>query len=168
MIPALRIAFEPSKERLLAQQWASEKVSPWLRAVLVVMASLYVEQGARRLVIQKLLGDSAAEIEARQSTHAYGLAADVSIIGIADRRGSQLASFLNGREFPKPRWIESRMNLLFPFYDGRKETVRYDVAGARLHVEVPAKGFPAGSVALASWNEHGVNGQLEEPRRLAV
>lgn len=167
MIPPLRIAFEASREKLLADQWASDRVSPWLRAVLVIMCSLYVEQGAKRLLIEKLLGTE-REIAERSSVHAYGLAADVSIIGVADRRGSTLSSFLNGREFPKPRWIEQRMNLLFPFGDGRKETATYVVSEAHIHVEVPARGFHAGLAPLSSWNSFGVNGNLEEPRRIAV
>lgn len=168
MTPPLRIAFAAGREKLLAEQWASETLSPWLRAVLVVMASLYVEQGARRLVIEKLLGNSATEIEARQSVHAYGLAADVSILGIVDRRGGRCSTFLNGREFPRPRWVEQRINLLFPFGDGKKETATYDFRSAHIHVEVPHRGYSHVTAALSSWNEHGVNGELEEPRRLAV
>lgn len=164
----LRIAFSAGRDRLLAEQWASDRISPWLRAVLVILSSIYVEQGAKRLLIEKLLGNSRAEIEARDSTHAYGLAADVSIIGVADRRGSTSSCFLNGREFPKPRWIEQRLNLLFPFGDGRKETATYVVSEAHLHIEVPVRGYSAVLAPLSTWNEFGVNGELEEPRRIAV
>lgn len=165
-----RIAFDPSRDRLLREQWSSEQVNPWLRAVLVVLASFYAEQGARKMSVLKLLGNTLAEVAGKASPHAYGLAADVSIVEISDRRGSFRSSFLNGHEFPKPRWIEQRMNLLFPFADGRKRTVDYVVAEAHLHVEVPLRGYGGDSLSLASWQELGVTADLAEPngRRLAV
>lgn len=156
------IQFDSLYNIKLLEQWESDKIEPSLRALVIVTAMLYYEQGASRVIVKKLLGNTEQDLLKKDNPHYYGCAADISILELVDSRIVDKANYI-ARRFPKAEWIEHRLNELFPFGDGPKRSCIYNVD--HLHLEVPMGGFKKSTQALSTWQEFGACGVIRPPRR---
>lgn len=133
----------------LRERWRSPFVDPWLRAVIVFTMMLYREQGAKRF---RLL-----DIE----TSGYGRVATVSILGLPGIRRTT-----SGEVHKSAAWVVNRLNVLFPFWDGQKETASCD--GYCIRLEVPFNGYGRDCLALREWPEWGPKKEKLRPRRIRM
>ena len=156
------IDFDPSRKELLVDQWGSPEVSWQLRALCLISATIFHEQGAGKLRIRRLLGNDEFERE-EVSPFSRGLAAEVSIWEFPSVSGNRERSCIEDRHVA---FVADRINMLFCFGPGRHVTARYgekhDVWGKML-LEVPANGFTPDSLGL--WHEFGNTGRILSPRK---
>ena len=160
----VKVDFDFRHHRVLNEQWCSERVSSWLRVVILTIGSLYQEHGAKRITILRLLGNTQEEME-RRNLYTYGKAADVSILDLP----CVTSICYEKKENKIVRWICDRTNILFPFSDGILETARYgskfDIYD-RIHIEIPFLGFD--NYALTCWHEWGTTGMTKMPRKIRL
>jgi len=128
----------------LELEWESERVSFALRAVLLVADMIFRELGASRMKIDSILGED--------GPFKYGLAARVSVLELP---GVSIAG-RGAKRADLPEWICQRINALFPFGDGSKETATYD--GSNIVIQVPSQGYRQDCRALAEWQRLGPTG----------
>lgn len=164
MIPAgVKVLFDANRANLLVEQWESERLSPWLRAVTIFAGMLYHEQGAPHLRILSLLGNS-EEARMAGSPAAYGLSAEISVWELPSCHGSHARQ---GQEDRTALWISQRLNLLFPHGPGAKKTARYgteDGVFDRMILEVPVKGYDGFGLTL--WHRWGSTGRVLFPQKI--
>ena len=146
MLPRLQIDSVP-----LRRVWRSSDVDPWLRVVVIFTTLLYFEQGAKRC---RLVSLSAGRT-------GYGRTASISVLGLPG-----VTRALHGDDHKTPRWIMQRLNVLFPFGDGDKETASYD--GCVLRLEVPFCGYKNASAALRDWQMWGPGPKKIRPRKIRM
>jgi hypothetical protein len=158
------IVFDSMFERVLREQWQSEKLEPCIRMMLISAAMIYHEQGSYKLTLKRLLGNTKEEVARTDTPHAYGCAADISIIELIDPRVNDKHDFMM-RKFPKAFWVEQRLNELFPFGDGPKNAAVYNID--HIHLECPPGGFKKTTYALSTWFESGAVGIIRTPQRRA-
>jgi hypothetical protein len=164
------IVFHPAHP-ILAEQWESEHLNPWLRPVILAAAMLYHEQGARRLSIVRLFGNDPAEKKALKDTpYHYGACADVSVTDLIQPGVPAMGKRLKEHELPRGRFVVDRLNVLFPFGNGRKQTATYGVDGVfdRIALEVPQSGYKPECVPLGEWRSWGSTGRHLTPREVRV
>lgn len=147
--------FDLTNQTILSEQWESEKIEPDLRFALIVATMLYHEQGASRMRIVKLLGNTREELENTNTPHHYGCAADISVAELI--KGTSV----NGENSlmiatPRINWIVDRINELLPWSEGKKLCASNN--RNHIHIEVPLGGFKKSHFALATWAESGPTG----------
>ena len=137
----------------MVQQWADEKTRFELRVVLLVTTMIYGEMGAGRMRVLRLHDGP--------SPYCNGLAADISVLELP---GVKHAA--PGLQYKLPTWICARINLLFPFGDGRLETATYD--GAKIVLQVPVGGFRREANPMSEWMNWGATGRILRPHKIRV
>lgn len=161
--PGAKVLFDSGRANLLIEQWHSERVSPWLRAVTIFAGMLYHEQGAPHLRVLSLLGNTEEERRA-QTPASYGLSAEISVWELPTCHGSKARA---GAEDRSALWVAQRLNLLFPHGPGAKKTARYgneDGFCDRMVLEVPSKGFDGFGLTL--WHQWGSTGRVLFPQKI--
>lgn len=159
---AIHLDFDLRRRQLLYEQWKSEKVTWPLRALCLMAATIFHEQGAPTLRITKLLGNDELELEA-VTPFSAGLAAEVSLYDLPMVSGMKARS---GIENATVTFIANRINMLFYFGPGRKEAAQYgDRFGVydRMILQVPTTGFEGQTLSL--WHEFGNVGTIQSPRK---
>lgn len=153
------IVFHTPHANLLRAQWSSDKVSAWLRSVLVTAAMLYDEQGAPHMTILSLLGNTEEERVGRTAASS-GYGADISVYGLP----TALASRLKDSPDPLAAWIVERLNLIYP-HEGPLSTATYEDDFERIRIRVPANGYK--NFALSLFLEWGpIAGRALGPRKV--
>ena len=150
LCPGARPLFPSEK---VAEEFSSDRVRFELRVILIVCDMIYREFGAERMRVLRVLGPD--------PIHADGRAADVSIIEIPGMETAKDPS-----KHPTPGWICKRMNLLFPSSDGMHEVAT--LGTDRIHLRVPAGGFPRFTCALGEWQLWGATGRILRPFKVKV
>jgi hypothetical protein len=148
-----RIVFQPLHQKLLREQWESDKVEPFLRAMIIITSLMYHEQGASKLQIIRLLGNSDSELSNKDTPHVYGRAADLSVHNLVDPRVSLEArkAFRN----PRSLFIVNRLNSLFPSGSSRQSAMYNQ---DHIHIEIPSNPGNRNLMTLSSWFEDGCDG----------
>lgn len=164
MIPSgAKVLFDSTRANLLIEQWESDRVSPWLRAVTIFAGMLFHEQGAPHLRVLSLLGNTEEERLARTPA-SYGLAAEVSVWELPSCHGRHARA---GQEDKVAAWVAQRLNLLFPHGPGAKKTAIYGVEDGvcdRMILEVPVKGYD--NFGLTLWHRWGSTGRVLFPQKI--
>ena len=158
----LHLDFDLRRRQLLYEQWKSDKVKWPLRALCLIAASIFHEQGANTMRITRLLGNDELELEALTAFSA-GLAAEVSLYDLPMVSGMKAR---NGVENATVAFIANRINMLFYFGPGRKEAAQYgDRFGVydKLILQSPTTGFEGQTLSL--WHEFGNVGTIQSPRK---
>lgn len=153
--PGSNLSFNAAFQERLQRQWESDRVEPFLRALIVITGMIFHEQESSRITILKLLGNTKEELELKEGAHYYGCAADVSVRELVDVRYREPSDLLK-TGFPKAAYVARRINELVPFGDGSKKSAVYNKD--HIHLEVPMGGFKKSSFALCNWQEVGACG----------
>lgn len=141
------------------EQWTSDSIEPDLRLVILATSLFYLEQGAKRCRVIRLMGSPE---QPAPPIYRAGAAADISVIDLIDRRVTDPAK-LYTEKYPKPEWVVHRLNCVFPISDGKKETATY--MPRHIKLEVPIGGFKKRTQAMALWFQYGVSGVPKFPPR---
>ncbi|MCB1008643.1 MAG: hypothetical protein KDB94_07095 [Acidobacteria bacterium] len=159
------LVFSPRYASLLREQFASERLSPWLRVILITTAALFAEQGSPQTMVLSLLGNTEDE-RLGKTPATYGLAAQVAIWGLPTAYEKRIAS---GQPDPTAAFIVERLNLLFPI-SGPNPTATYGPEDLdRIRLRAPSASQSFDGYALACFLDWGpIANRVLTPRKLRV
>lgn len=155
--PGSLIHLDSTNLSVLSEQWRSDKIEPSLRMVIIVCGMLYHALGSSRVTVLKLLGNTPEDVNNKESIHAYGRAADISVRELISSYRENKEIY-HDQSIRRAQYAADRINAIF--------TCREDVAIYNLnhiHLQVPAGGFRKEDQSMATWMEFGLTGKHVSP-----